>query len=619
MFFEPRVNTKRSDARFAVTASTKFSVPVGDAQKFILGSLKDRLVREARDGETACRSVVFSLGVPEGIADTSGNEEEYALSVGEEVFVWANTERGLIYGLSTLLALDDWDELEDRFIYDYPECPVRGYRVFVPGRENIPVFKEMIDTLTYYKYNSLILEIGGAMEYRRHPEINEKWVEFCAEVRGKVGRAAEIQNGYPFQKNSIHCDNGDGGFISQDECRELADYCRARGIEIIPECPTLSHSDYILLAHPELREREEDDYPDTYCPRHPDTYPLVFDILDEVIEVFHPRRLNIGHDECYTLAICERCRDADPVDLYVGDIARVKEYLDSRGVGTIMWGEKLLRAVGKNGHRYGGWSTPKERHGVMYCAPFLYPCADRMPEGITFLNWYWIFGAELDRVYHDRGYEMLFGNFNAIECENFRERINWGCRGGFVSNWGSFEDEYMQRNCQYYALMSTAYAFWSPSWDSSERTELDARVVREAYRRHYKGKRDLIRVTHSTEYSIPYKSFYDGHFIVDEVYMLGDYELTYSDGTTAYLPVKYGTNISTSDLGVTVDSGIPDCGGCSAYREVSGRTLPIFADGRFRYECGYENPHPEKKIDSIRYIPRPGKEEIKVELYSAEF
>ena len=32
----------------------------------------------------------------------------------------------------------------------------------------------MIDLLVYYKYNSIILEIGGAMEYKRHPEINER-------------------------------------------------------------------------------------------------------------------------------------------------------------------------------------------------------------------------------------------------------------------------------------------------------------------------------------------------------------------------------------------------------------------------------------------------------------
>jgi hexosaminidase len=47
------------------------------------------------------------------------------------------------------------------------------------------------------------------------------------------------------------------------------------------------------MAHPEIREREGDAYPDTYCPNHPDTYPLVFDVLEEVIEVFEPKVINI--------------------------------------------------------------------------------------------------------------------------------------------------------------------------------------------------------------------------------------------------------------------------------------------------------------------------------------
>ena len=33
---------------------------------------------------------------------------------------------------------------------------------------------------------------------------------------------------------------------AEETVRELVDYCRARDLEVIPEQPTLSHSDYIL-------------------------------------------------------------------------------------------------------------------------------------------------------------------------------------------------------------------------------------------------------------------------------------------------------------------------------------------------------------------------------------
>ncbi|MGC8001270.1 family 20 glycosylhydrolase, partial [Salmonella enterica] len=66
---------------------------------------------------------------------------------------------------------------------------------------------------------------------------------------------------YPWEKNSIHLENGEGSYITQDEVREIVEYCRYRGMEVIPEVPLMSHSDYILAAYPELNEREEDKYP----------------------------------------------------------------------------------------------------------------------------------------------------------------------------------------------------------------------------------------------------------------------------------------------------------------------------------------------------------------------
>ena len=71
---------------------------------------------------------------------------------------------------------------------------------------------------------------------------------------------------------------------------------------------------------------------------------FVFDILDEVIEVFKPKRIHIGHDELYTACVCERCKDKKPSDIYAEDVRKISNYLAGKGVGTMMWGEKLLRA-----------------------------------------------------------------------------------------------------------------------------------------------------------------------------------------------------------------------------------------------------------------------------------
>ena len=630
MFFIPRLKISTGSGEICFSENTRITVPDIKAKEYIRDTvLKELTVGSLPEGARACTELVFKIGFPDEIKEKIGKQvkmgesaEEYAVLLGEVTVVCAAEERGLIYGLSTLVHLKDYGECEPLLIYDYPVCPVRGYRVFVPGRENIPTFKKMVDLLAYYKFNSIIIEIGGAMEYKRHPEINEKWVESCIEAHKYSGRTHEIQfQTHQWCKNSIHCDNGDGGFLTQEECRDIAEYCRERGLEVIPECPTLSHCDYLVMAHPEIAERDNDSWPDTYCPKHPDTYKLVFDILDEVIEVFSPKKINIGHDEFYTMCICPKCRESDPVDVYVEDIAKIKAYLDKRGVGTVMWGEKLVKAIDKRtGARYGGWyDEVVYADGTRFQIPTLYPCIEKMPQGITYLNWYWSFGKEHDRNYHDRGYEMIFGNFSATSCESFKERIEWGCRGGFVSNWGSNEDEYMQRNCQYFALISTAYAFWTEGYDSDRAEWLIERTAEENYRRHYKGKKNLITVIHTTDMRIPYKFFYDGVFIEDSVYLLGHYELTYGDGSTVFFPVKYGTNIST--LGSIDADGIisPDARGNCSYKEVSGRALHVDIDGKRFYKCAYENPHPERDVVGIRYIPLPDKKNAGVIIHSISF
>ena len=623
MFFTPRYARDLDSRHVVFTSDTKVSVPGIYAESYIRGTVARKLVKEASDAALICESLTFAIGIPEDIrkeVTASGNREEYAIVLGRESAVYATEECGLLFGLATLLQLADSGELTCKLIYDYPVCPVRGYRVYMPGRENIGIFKDMIDLLAYYKYNAIILEIGGAMEYKKHPEINEAWVKFCDDMRQYSARYEEVQSKYNYFKNSVHVENGDGSYLTQEECRDIAAYCRQRGLEVIPECPTLSHSDYLLLPHPEFCERENDEIPDTYCPNHPGIYEYVFEVLDEVIDVFQPTRLNIGHDEFYSMCICDRCKGKDPVDLYIADIVKLSTYLESKGISTLMWGEKMLKAVSESGKHYGGWYTEKVYpDGTRFQVPDFYHCATKMPKNVTYLNWYWYFGEDMDRVYHDNGYHMIYGNYSAIQCPNFRTRIGWGSAGGFVSNWGSNEDEYMQRNCQYFTLISTAYAFWCDDYDSDRAGWLNDHVLQENYRRHYNGRKNLIRVVHTTDHNIRYQNFWCGIFIEDETYLLGNYELTYRDGTSVLLPVKYGTNITNWQVAGGSDSDPADRCGSSALHEVSGGALPISIGDKFWYECGYENPCPEKAVASFRYVPAPGKENIQVFLQSVTF
>lgn len=533
--------------------------------------------------------------------DYKAHDENYALEISRRdhtIKLYATTHRGLIYAVSTLRQLVLGNAVQDMLLFDYPDKNIRGFRVYTPGRAFIPTFKQMIDDmLVNYKFNAVIIEVGGAMEYKRHPIINEKWVEFCKKISESPNTATKIQGGYPWAKDSIHFDNGNGSYITQDEMRDLIAYCNEREIDVYPEVPSLSHSDYICMAYPELKERAEDDYPDTYCPSNPKTYEVLFDIIDEVVDVFNPKYLNIGHDEYYSSAKCPLCKDKKPVDLYVEDTIKINNYLKAKNINAIMWGEKMYENIyiedeAGNRHPHAGAPNPA------FDIPALYESKGKIPKDITMMHWYWVHADKKEeREIFDLGYKVLFGNFSAIDLVDYRERIAIA-DGGFASNWGSCEYKYMQRNSQNYMLCSTAYIFWNGDFDDPDREAIVEKTKQELYSNY---KRSLgehtIELIHTTKYYRPYEIFYDGHFIVDEDWLLGNHVVTYTDSTTAKLPVIYGFNIR-DDKTSGAKEHIYEARG-----ELYGASLPYFENGRVLYKAAYADPYPEKEIANVRYAP----------------
>ncbi len=617
MFFEPKLFRKETPVALNENAAVEGS---GYAKE-----LAEQLIRHWGTAEGTVTKLRFAQTLPEDMT-VPGEDEAYAITVSEtEAVLWGRTERARIYAAVTLKQMCDHEELFTGRIEDAPDCAYRGYRAYLPGRNSFQLFFDTVDLLAYYKYNYLSLEIGGAMEYKRHPEINAVWKEYAAETHRYSGRTKEIQNGYGWCKNSIHTDNGEGDVLTQDEVRTLVAYARSRGLTVYPEVPTLSHCDYLCMAHPQIREREEDDqYPDTYCPNHPDTYPLVFDVLEEIIDVFQPELVNIGHDEFYTVGLCPRCKDKKAHDLFAQDVKTIHGWLKERGIRTAMWGKKLLPTVTEKGRTYGGAGNAATHWpGEKIYIPETYYCQYLLPRDILMFNWYYSFGLQTDFVYHTHGYDMVFGNMSASNVKYWRERKKFGAKGGSFSNWGSYHPEYMQRNNQYYHMIFGSFALWSDTYDDSRRAEIMEKTFREAFRLHYGNLEDhsYLLVTHTTDCKHTYHSFVDGLFIEDEVYHLGNYKLTYTDGTEVFFDVKYGTNISNCNIPcswgeASVDFNPESTLDATSLNEVCYSAIPTSADGKTFYTTAYRNPYPEKTVASFQYLPDT---DATVELFSVEY
>ena len=362
--------------------------------------------------------------------------EGYLLSITRRRVLLAGADAaGVFYGAQTLaelLSAGDGAGLPCVTIRDWPRFGMRGTHLYLPPREQLGFFFRFLDFMARTKCNTLVLEIGGGMEYERHPEINVAWERFCKEALAydpardpnTGSMASRLSTTHPtgpcalqasryFAKDSTHPELAGGTWLTKSEVRDIVAACAARHIEIVPEVQSLSHAYYLCTAHPDTAERADDPWPDTYCPSNPRSYELLFDVMDEVIEVFNPRTIHIGHDEAYTFRVCPRCRRRTARDILAEDIRKNHEFLKSRGVRTMMWGDKLMNITTPDGRRYGGVERRRTDSGTgrKWIQPATWKAVDRVPKDLLILDWYYSLDPKSERKFGRHGFDVVFGNF----------------------------------------------------------------------------------------------------------------------------------------------------------------------------------------------------------------
>ena len=475
----------------------------------------------------------------------------------DAVTVTAGTDEGLFYGAWEVLA-----QMETGFaagtVERAPVCDLRGVKIYLPEptEQGMANFRRLVDLMCRYRYNYLMIELGGAMEYKRHPEINEGWIEYSNFMNEYSGKPQKIQNSFAWHKNSIHTTNGGGRVVPQTMIREMIDYCRARYIEVVPEEPSLSHCDYLLTRHHELAERQDDPYPDTVCPLHPDYYPLLFDLFDEIIELFRPKRMHLGHDEYYSVAHCPRCKHLSAPQIYADDLNKCREYLKSRGVDMMIWSEKLLDSHFPSGRGCGGAliysREPGHENEVM--VPAIWPSIDMIPNDIQCMHWYWSIDRKLEEAYTERGFPVMFGNLRSVMFPEWERRIREpNVVGTCCSNWGATDPGTLQRNGILFEIAYTSLLHWGAP--SGEFAKLRDEAFASLYRLHgvLDGPGRYMEVTHRTSAAQPYHTFVDGYFLDEAKDVLGHHIFRAADGSECRFPVIYGSNVPSGAVSLDRD------------------------------------------------------------------
>ena len=207
----------------------------------------------------------------------------------------------------------------------------------------------MRDFLVRYKYNGLFIEVGGGTRLRRHPEIPVAWRRFVEETNAVGQMGVKFTWHVPLgpdrrNSNSLHTHLADGFYLEPDDLSRVFDWAREYHLDPVPEIQSLAHVYYLANAHRGLAELPEADFPDAYCPSNPKSYELLFDVMQEYVDLTKCRSVHIGHDEWRAGGLCPACRERDTGELFAEDVLKITHWLAERGLKTWMWGDHLLPA-----------------------------------------------------------------------------------------------------------------------------------------------------------------------------------------------------------------------------------------------------------------------------------
>ncbi|MBN1581259.1 MAG: beta-N-acetylhexosaminidase [Anaerolineae bacterium] len=377
--------------------------------------------------------------------------EGYVLHVQDRIIVVAGSdEQGAFYGLQTLHQLIAREgavlSVPGVSIRDWPHKTFRGLRIYLPGREHIGFFKRFVRHFAaLFKFNTLILEVNACIRLDRHPELNAGSIAFAQDVDYRRCNEPVSPNGE--YQNSSHHDAADGGILEKEEVADLVRYATAHHLQVIPEIPSLTHVYYLLARHRDLAEIQHARWPDTYCPLNPASYDLLFDVMDEYIEVMRPSMVHIGHDEWrMPVDVCERCRGKDYGELFIQDLSKIYHYLHQRGIGVAMWGDHLMESVRNKGLR-----DRVTANGQPYRVPGALSerqVREQVPKDMLIFNWFWADsegwlvphgykGEDNDLKLAEWGFKQVYGNFGLDIQDWARRSARSSVLGGAPSAWAA--------------------------------------------------------------------------------------------------------------------------------------------------------------------------------------
>ncbi|MBQ7669686.1 MAG: family 20 glycosylhydrolase [Clostridia bacterium] len=394
--------------------------------------------------------VPLSCGSPEGrrivVSVSEGEGEGYRMATHGDAIEISACEAGTFYAIQTLrqLVKENGATLPRFEIDDEPEFAFRGFYQDV-SRGRVPTLgklKEIADTLSYFKMNSLQLYIEDAFAFR--------------ELEGLVDGDSRLE---PW------------------EISELEEYCHERFIELIPSLSTFGHMftllqsgkyNYLSELGPHEMEMDywmERQWHHTIDPYEPDSIKVVGSMIEQYMPLHRSEFFNICCDE--TMDLC-RGKNAgrDKGEAFFSHADRLFDLIKSHGKRVMMWGDEVMAR-----------SELAKEH---------------VPKDAVILNW--CYRKEVNewipKFFSELGFEQICCP-GVSSWDNFIEDADvgegnitsfaahakkYGALGILNTSWGDF-GHVCNFNCALYGLALGAERSWNVSSSLDEDYELAASAL----------------------------------------------------------------------------------------------------------------------------------------------
>ena len=205
-------------------------------------------------------------------------DEAYRMVIsGTGIVIYAGGERGIVWALTTVYhLLDDSRTLPVGRIEDAPKYGWRAQSLDCARHFfDVETVKKIIEQISLVKMNILHWHLTDDQAWR----IESKAFPKLHETSEK--------------------------FYTWDEIRDIVEYARVRGVDILPELDLPGHTTGILAAYPEYSCFGETVslataggiYPIILCAGKEITFELIEKLVDEICPLFPYERMHIGGDE----------------------------------------------------------------------------------------------------------------------------------------------------------------------------------------------------------------------------------------------------------------------------------------------------------------------------------